>query len=67
MQTKHSTESLARKAARRLGSEHCQIVESKDGDGDTEAPWIFYLETGDDCSMIRAWERLTYEGPGRKA
>lgn len=56
MQTKHDTESAAREAARKLGKTHVTIIESRDA---------YYVET--DAGIIRSFERVAYEGEGRKA
>lgn len=66
-QTKHDTETTAREAARKLGAEPCQIVQSKTDGAQAGGEWVFYLESGKDTSMIRNWERLAYEGPGKDA
>lgn len=69
MQTKHTTEDAAREAARKLGRETVQIVESKNEGLKDNGPWIYYLESGLDLEngMIRSWERLVYSGKGASA
>ncbi len=66
-QTKHETEAQAREAARKLGGEQCQIVQSKEAGPRMPGPWVFYLESGDETSMVRSWERRAYDGPGKDA
>lgn len=69
MQTKHTTEQEARETAQKLGDESCQIVESNDNHAFPEkgAAVFFYVESGDNFSLIRNWERLVYSGPGKGA
>jgi hypothetical protein len=68
-QSKHSTESEARSAARALGKTHCFIIESIVGNYN-ELPRIkcFYLESGAEAGgLIRFYESCIYQGEGRRA
>lgn len=66
MQTKHTSEIAARKAARALGNTIVQIVASFQNpkEGRHDPMTFFYLESDNDMSMIRNWEKLVYSGKG---
>lgn len=58
MKAKHASESAARADARKHGEHYVQIVESNGS---------FYVESDDDMSMVRSWERLVFIGDGKDA
>lgn len=58
MKAKHTTEKAARADARKCGDHYTQIVESNGS---------FYVESDDDVSMVRNWERTVFRGDGKDA
>ena len=61
MTTRHTTEDLARKAARRLGRELVQIIETP---GIRFGQCDYHGESGVPESVLAPEERLVYKGPG---
>lgn len=62
MTTRHSTEALARKAARRLGNEPVHIIGTRTDYG----IWTYHVLTGPDCQRPEGapWAAYLYRGPG---
>lgn len=69
MQTRHESYQHAASSAWKHGQLEIQIVASLSNpqEGRFKKEAVFFLESGDDMTMIRNWERLCYSGPANGA
>ena len=69
MQTRHTSYQSAATAAWAFGKKHVQIIASMSNPhaGRFNPEPVYFLESDDDCGMVRNWERICYSGPANKA